>query len=123
MALGLQGLFVRLIGKIVGRVAARELAILGRHSGSVTLATQRGAVARAFLGRPDVLIFDEATNDLNNETAEEVAKPVDLLKRQATMLFTTHQVATALKVDELVILHRHEAQIAVPDEHAAAVPK
>jgi len=56
------------------------------------------AIARAMLKRPKVLIFDEATSNLDRNTAEQFAKTVNLLKGQATMLFITHQSPNGLKV-------------------------
>jgi subfamily B ATP-binding cassette protein HlyB/CyaB len=65
---------------------------------------QRIAIARALLKRPKVLIFDEATSNLDAETAEQFGKTVSLLKGHATMLFITHQLPRGLKVDEVVRL-------------------
>jgi subfamily B ATP-binding cassette protein HlyB/CyaB len=65
---------------------------------------QRIAIARALLKRPKVLIFDEATSNLDQHTAEQFARTVNLLKGQATMLFITHQVPTGLMVDEVITL-------------------
>jgi subfamily B ATP-binding cassette protein HlyB/CyaB len=65
---------------------------------------QRIAIARALLKRPKVLIFDEATSNLDNDTAEQFARTVNLLRGQATMLFITHQVPAGLRVDEVVTL-------------------
>jgi ATP-binding cassette, subfamily B, bacterial HlyB/CyaB len=63
---------------------------------------QRLAIARALLRRPKVLLFDEATSNLDQATAEHFAKTVNALKGQVTMLFITHQVPKGLKLDEVV---------------------
>jgi subfamily B ATP-binding cassette protein HlyB/CyaB len=55
-----------------------------------------------------VLIFDEATSNLDQETAEHFAKTVNGLKGQATMLFITHQVPKGLRLDEVVNLRCDE---------------
>jgi ATP-binding cassette, subfamily B, bacterial HlyB/CyaB len=65
---------------------------------------QRIAIARALLKRPKVLIFDEATSNLDEETAEQFARTVSLLKGQATMLFIAHQLPKGLRVDATVTL-------------------
>ena len=60
---------------------------------------QRIAIARALLKRPKILIFDEATSNLDAKTAESLAQTVNALKGSATVLFIAHQVPAALQVD------------------------
>jgi subfamily B ATP-binding cassette protein HlyB/CyaB len=62
---------------------------------------QRLAIARALLKGPKVLIFDEATSALDAETAESFARTVNGLKGKVTMLFITHALPKALKIDEV----------------------
>ncbi|WP_415519766.1 MAG: peptidase domain-containing ABC transporter [Desulfovibrio aminophilus] len=63
---------------------------------------QRLAIARALLKRPKILIFDEATSNLDQKTAEQFALTVNKLKNKATMLFIAHQLPKALQVDGVV---------------------
>ncbi len=65
---------------------------------------QRLAIARALLKRPRVLIFDEATSNLDPETAEHFAKTVNTLRGKVTMVFITHQLPKSLQVDHFVRL-------------------
>jgi len=65
---------------------------------------QRLAIARALLKGPKVLIFDEATSALDADTAENFAKTVNGLKGKVTMLFITHALPKALKIDEVIRL-------------------
>ncbi len=65
---------------------------------------QRLAIARALLKRPKILIFDEATSDLDRATAELFARTINQLKGKVTMLFITHQLPEGLEVDEVVTL-------------------
>jgi len=60
---------------------------------------QRIAIARALLKRPKILIFDEATSNLDARTAESLAQTVNALKGGATVLFIAHQVPAGLQVD------------------------
>ena len=60
---------------------------------------QRIAIARALLKRPKILIFDEATSNLDAKTAESLAQTVNALKGAATVLFIAHQIPAGLRVD------------------------
>ena len=62
---------------------------------------QRLAIARALLRRPRILIFDEATSGLDQETAEQFAQTVNALKGKVTMLFIAHNLPRNLQVDEV----------------------
>ncbi len=53
---------------------------------------QRLAVARALLKGPKILIFDEATSDLDCTTAEQFAQTINQLKGKITILFISHQL-------------------------------
>ena len=63
---------------------------------------QRIAIARALLKRPKVLIFDEATSNLDQHTAESFAQTVNQLKGKVTMLFIAHNLPRGLQVDEVM---------------------
>ena len=63
---------------------------------------QRIAIARALLKRPKILIFDEATSNLDGETSEKFAATVNKLKGKVTMIFIAHQLPRTLKVDHIV---------------------
>jgi len=63
---------------------------------------QRIAIARALLKRPKVLIFDEATSNLDPQTAESFARTINQLKGKVTMLFIAHNLPRGLQVDEVM---------------------
>jgi len=65
---------------------------------------QRLAIARALLRAPRILLFDEATSHLDQETAEQFAATVNRLRGNHTILFIAHHVPRALKVDREVML-------------------
>jgi subfamily B ATP-binding cassette protein HlyB/CyaB len=63
---------------------------------------QRIAIARALLKRPRVLIFDEATSNLDAQTSEAFAQTVNRLKGRVTILFIAHNLPRGLQVDEVI---------------------
>jgi subfamily B ATP-binding cassette protein HlyB/CyaB len=63
---------------------------------------QRIAIARALLKNPKVLVFDEATSNLDQHTAEHFAQTVNQLKGKVTMLFIAHVLPRGLQVDEVI---------------------
>jgi len=63
---------------------------------------QRIAIARALLKRPKVLIFDEATSNLDHNTAESFAQTINQLKGKVTMVFIAHNLPRGLQVDEVM---------------------
>jgi len=74
---------------------------------------QRIAIARAFLKRPKILIFDEATSNLDNATAEQFGRAINRLRGKMTMLYIAHQVPKGLRVDpgvELCALQNRQSQ-------------
>ena len=62
---------------------------------------QRVAIARALLKRPRILIFDEATSSLDQQTAEQFAQTINQLKGKVTMIFVAHNLPRTLKVDQV----------------------
>jgi subfamily B ATP-binding cassette protein HlyB/CyaB len=77
---------------------------------------QRLAIARAVLRRPRVLLFDEATSNLDETIVGQFAQTVNRLKGKVTTLFIAHQVPKGLQVDEVVRLGDGLAQMRVVDE-------
>jgi subfamily B ATP-binding cassette protein HlyB/CyaB len=78
---------------------------------------QRLAIARAVLKRPRILIFDEATSGLDQQTAERFAQTVNKLKGVATVLFIAHQLPKGLSVDDVLNLNvARTTQMRVVDE-------
>ena len=65
---------------------------------------QRIAIARALLRRPRILIFDEATANLDRDTAEALGRTVNGLRGHATVLFIAHHVPESLRADAVMRL-------------------
>ena len=65
---------------------------------------QRLALARALLRSPKVLILDEATSNLDNETEEKLVETLSKLKSEMTIIAATHRQALLRIADQRVSL-------------------
>lgn len=83
---------------------------------------QRLAIARALLKQPKILVFDEATSSLDQQTAEHFAQTINQLKGQVTMLFITHALPKSLQADEVVRIGAQAGGLnTVPEKQAMAM--
>jgi subfamily B ATP-binding cassette protein HlyB/CyaB len=57
---------------------------------------QRIAIARALLKRPPILIFDEATSNLDDETANAFGETINQLRGKATILMIAHKLPASI---------------------------
>lgn len=65
---------------------------------------QRLAMARAFLRKSSIIIFDESTSSLDNFAQGEVKKSIDSLKGKSTIVIVAHRLSTIRDVDEIFFL-------------------
>ena len=54
---------------------------------------QRIGIARALYRQPKILIFDEATNSLDNKTEKEFMRIVNNLSKKKIIIFVTHNLS------------------------------
>ena len=62
---------------------------------------QRIGIARALYHNPSVLIFDEATASLDNETEKQVMNSIYNLKQDKTMIIIAHRISTLQDCDQV----------------------
>src|SRR5262245_2317916 len=71
---------------------------------------QRIGIARAIFHDPELLVMDEATSSLDNETEEYVIEAIDFMKRTRTIIMIAHRLSTVRQCDELVFIKNGSVQ-------------
>ncbi|MCT1915870.1 ABC transporter ATP-binding protein [Kocuria rhizophila] len=64
--------------------------------------TQRVALARALYRHPAVLILDEATSAMDNETESLITRALDELHGQLTIVLIAHRMSTVRNADDIL---------------------
>jgi ATP-binding cassette, subfamily B, bacterial len=65
---------------------------------------QRLAIARAALKDPAVIIFDEATSNIDTETEVKIQEAFEDLTQQRTTLIIAHRLSTLRNVDKILVV-------------------
>ena len=63
---------------------------------------QRLSIALALLPKPELLVLDEPTNNLDEESVEALLDILDALKRHATLLVVSHDPRILQRADRIV---------------------
>ena len=65
---------------------------------------QRISLARALLKDPAVLILDEATSAVDNETEAAIQKSLALISQERTVIVVAHRLSTIVQADHIAVL-------------------
>jgi ATP-binding cassette, subfamily B, bacterial len=65
---------------------------------------QRLAIARAVLKDPPILILDEATSSVDNETEAAIQKSLEKIVLGRTTIMVAHRLSTIVKADKIFVL-------------------
>jgi ATP-binding cassette subfamily B protein len=90
---------------------------------------QRIAIARTVLRNPPILVLDEATSSLDNETERQVQEALDRLAEGRTTIAIAHRISTIADADQILVLDRgqivergrHDELLAVGGRYAELV--
>ena len=68
---------------------------------------QRISIARALYNSPEILIFDEATNSLDEKTEESIINEIFNLKGKCTIFLVTHNKNLTINCDEKYLIENN----------------
>ena len=65
---------------------------------------QRVSIARAFYNKPNIIIMDEATSSLDNNTEKEFMKSIEKIKNNSTLIIIAHRLTTVKNCDTIYLI-------------------
>lgn len=82
---------------------------------------QRLSIARAILKDPDLLILDEATSAVDNETEAAIQRSLSIVSKDRTVIIIAHRLSTIVNADRIYVLEN--GQIADQGSHADLIAR
>lgn len=67
---------------------------------------QRLAIARMILSDPDIIIFDEATSQLDSESEKLIREAFWKVARDKTTIIIAHRLSTAMNADKIIVMEK-----------------
>ena len=69
---------------------------------------QRLAIARAILKQPEILLFDEATSQLDSQTESAIQQNLSRVFADKTVVVVAHRLSTIRSADRIAVMHDGE---------------
>jgi ABC-type multidrug transport system fused ATPase/permease subunit len=67
---------------------------------------QRVGIARAVLSKPAILIFDEATSNLDTHSERLIQKSIERISKDQTMIIIAHRLSTIVGADKIFVIDK-----------------
>jgi ABC-type multidrug transport system fused ATPase/permease subunit len=71
---------------------------------------QRLAMARVILGGAPIIVFDEATSQLDHESEKEIHSMIDRLAGEKTFIMIAHRLSSIIGADHIILINNGEVE-------------
>ena len=89
---------------------------LGEHGYKISGGeAQRIAIARALIRRPEIMIFDEATSNLDSHNEQIIQATLEKCRDQCALVVIAHRLSTVVSADQIIVLNN--GQVAETGTH------
>ena len=118
ISLGRENISYEDVNQSIKQIGAMDF-ISNLDGGTASMLNERGnslstgqkqliSFSRAYTGKPDILVLDEATSNIDSETEKQIEIATDKLLENKTAIIIAHRLSTVRKADKIIVLHNGE---------------